>query len=488
MKGTITYAGLAIALLLTSTINAESLVETYDKALRSDPAIREAEARMMATLEKKPQARATLLPQLGLGGNLTNRISDGISTTEFAGAQDIRDQKRDDDTYTWQVDLQQTIFDTAAWRQLRRSDKEVAQARIDYESARQDLILRVAEAYFNVLASQDTLASERATKDAIARQLEQSTRRFEVGLIAITDVKESQAAYDDAIALEIAARRALASAKEALREVTGEYPETLATPGTEFPLIPPEPLIEQDWVDVALQQNSALESAKIGVEISRSNIQIAKSGHLPTVNLTAQYGNSRREGTLRDNADFSISDNESDQTNKQIGIGFSLPIYSGGSTSSAVQEQVYLHRASRENYEKVARSTERQTRDAYLGVIAEIARVRALARSVESNQTALEATEAGYDVGTRTTVDVLNSRESLFRAETQYARSKYDYLINVLKLKQSAGTLAAADVSEIDNWLKVSEQLDVIPGRGGQPDVQMEETTVPTQPEAGSGE
>jgi outer membrane protein len=353
----------------------------------------------------------------------------------------------------------------------------VAQARIDYESARQDLILRVAEAYFNVLASQDTLASERATKDAIARQLEQSTRRFEVGLIAITDVKESQAAYDDAIALEIAARRALASAKEALREVTGEYPETLATPGDEFPLIPPEPLIEQDWVDVALQQNSALESAKIGVEISRSNIQIAKAGHLPTVSLSASYGDNRTEGT-----------NVNDTTSKNIGIGFSLPIFSGGSTSSAVQEQVYLHRASRENYEKVARSTERQARDAYLGVIAEIARVRALARSVESNQTALEATEAGYDVGTRTTVDVLNSRESLFRAETQYARSKYDYLMNVLKLKQSAGTLAAADVSEIDNWLKVSEQLDVIPGRGGQPDVQMEETTVPTQPEAGSGE
>jgi outer membrane protein len=164
----------------------------------------------------------------------------------------------------------------------------------------------------------------------------------------------------------------------------------------------------------------------------------------------------------------------------QIGLQFRLPIYSGGGVSSQVQQNVYLHRAAKENFEKVARQTERETRDAYLGVIAEIARVQALARSEDSNQTALEATEAGYEVGTRTTVDVLNARQSLFLAQTQYARSKYDYLINVIKLKQAAGTLSPNDVKELDSWLTVKEILPTTPGRGATPDVQLKPGTPTT--------
>jgi outer membrane protein len=472
---------LCISLLTCSTVLAEDLVETYAKAQRNDPAIREAEANKMATLEQRPQARASLLPQLDLNSSWRNQVSDGITSNQFGA---VSDQENDSDTTTWSVDLSQTLFNTDQWRRLKRTDKVVAQAEIDYQVARQDLIIRVSEAYFNVLASQDTLVSEQATKDAIARQLEQAERRFEVGLIAITDVKESQAAYDDAVALEIAAKRSLASAKEALREITSEYPQTLAAPGDEFPLVPPNPQVEQDWVDIALQQNLSLESARIGAEISRENVRIARGGHFPTVSLDASLGNFNRESDITDNITGAPSQTEIDQDETSFGVSFNLPIYSGGGVSAAVQEQVYLHRASRENYEKTARNTEREARDAYLGVIAEIARVRALARSVESNQTALEATEAGYDVGTRTTVDVLNARESLFRAQTQYARVKYDYLINVLKLKQAAGTLSATDVSEINNWLAVSEELEKIPGRGGQPDAQLEESTVPTRPEA----
>jgi len=481
MNGTKLSAALCISLLASSAVLAENLVEIYTKAQRNDPAIREAEANKMATLQQRPQARANLLPQLDLNSSWRNQVSDGTTSNQFGSSSD---QENDSDTTRWSVDLNQTLFNTDLWRRLKRTDKVVAQAEIDYQVARQDLVIRVSEAYFNVLAAQDTLASERATKDAIARQLEQAERRFEVGLIAITDVKESQAAYDDAVALEIAARRSLASAKEALREITSEYPQTLAAPGDEFPLIPPNPQVEQDWVDVALQQNLSLESAKIGAEISRENVRIARGSHLPTLSFDASLGKFERDADITDNDTGVLTQTEIDQDEKSFGVSFKLPIYSGGGVSAAVQEQVYLHRASRENYEKTARNTEREARDAYLGVIAEIARVRALARSVESNQTALEATEAGYDVGTRTTVDVLNSRESLFRAQTQYARSKYDYLINVLKLKQAAGTLSASDVGEINNWLGISEQLEQIPGRGGQPDVEFEETTVPTRPEA----
>jgi outer membrane protein len=197
-----------------------------------------------------------------------------------------------------------------------------------------------------------------------------------------------------------------------------------------------------------------LESSKIGTDISRENVKISRAGHLPTLGLTAQIGNFKQDGTITDNTGMVAQrTTDNDQGQRQVGINFSLPIFEGGGTSAVVKENVYRHRAARENYEKVARSTEREARDAYLGVIAEISRVQALARSVESNQTALEATEAGYGVGTRTTVDVLNARDSLFKAETQYARSKYDYLVNVLKLKQAAGTLSPADVSEINNWL-----------------------------------
>ncbi|MCP4001336.1 MAG: TolC family outer membrane protein [Gammaproteobacteria bacterium] len=486
MKKMLTIALTGLTLLLAIPVQAETLLEIYDKAKRNDPSIREAEANMMATLQSKPKARAKLLPAVDATAGWSKSKRDGDTTSEIAGgaggttkeeAQTIRS-----DTTQWKINFSQTLFNANDWRSLKKADKEVARAQADYLAAKQDLMLRVSEAYFNVLAAQDTLASERAAKDAIGRQLEQANRRFEVGLIAITDVKEAQAGYDDAVALEISAQRSLATNKEALREITGEYPEKLANPGAEFPLIPPEPQVEQDWVDISMQQNLALESAKIGAEITRDNISIARTGHLPTVDFTASYGNTDSEGrnTFPDAAvpEAIRSDSSGNLDNGQFGIQINLPIFSGGGVSSQVQEQVYLHRASRENYEKVARSTERETRDAYLGVIAEIARVQALARSEDSNKTALEATEAGYDVGTRTTVDVLNARQSLFLAQTNYARAKYDYLINVIKLKQAAGTLSEDDIRLLDGWLVTTEELSSTPGRGDTPDTELPATVI----------
>jgi outer membrane protein len=467
-------AAVLISLLISLNANAESLWEIYEQAQRSDPALREAQANMQAQMQAKPNALAALLPQIDANAGWNHTKLDGQNPNNLGSLNPI---DTDTKSESWGFGLSQSLLDTDQWRTLKRADKEVARAAVDYQAAQQDLMTRVAEAYFNVLAAQDTLASERAAQDAIGRQLEQAERRFEVGLIAITDVKEAQAGFDDAVALEIAAQRSLAASKEALREITGEYPQTLAAPAEEFPLIPPDPQIEQDWVDISLDQNLALESAKIGAEISRVNIKIAEGGHWPTLDFDASYGNTNNDITNFINPNFS-SDGEQNRT--QVGLQLRLPIYSGGGVSSRVQEQVYLHRAAKENFEKVARNTERQTRDAYLGVIAEIARVQALARSEESNITALEATEAGYDVGTRTTVDVLNARQSLFLAQTQYARSKYDYLINVIKLKQAAGTLNPNDVKELDSWLTVKEILPATPGRGAIPDVQLKPGTPTT--------
>jgi outer membrane protein len=488
---------IALTLLIAPLAQGENLTGVYQKALRSDPGIREAEANMMAQLQTKPQARAVLLPQLDGTADWTKSKRDGDSTSNIGegagGTTAEKPQTVRSDVTSWRLNFSQTLFNTDQWRKLKKADKEVAQARADYLAAEQDLMLRVSESYFNVLASQDTLVSEQASKEAIGRQLEQAERRFEVGLIAITDVKEAQAAYDDAIALEIEAKRALANNKEALREITGEYPSELASPGDELPLLPPEPAVEQDWVDISLQQNITLESAKIGTEITRDNVSIARTGHLPTVDFVASYGNNDADGRQTfpkepQNDPFpDVSSTASDLDNGQFGIQFRLPIFSGGGVSADVQEKVYLHRAARENYEKVARNTERETRDAYLGVIAEIARVKALARSEESNTVALEATEAGYEVGTRTAVDVLDARRSLFLAQTQYARSKYDYLINVIKLKQAAGTLTMDDINEVSGWLAATEKLEAIPGRGGAPDVTAEELEDFSEPSSQPG-
>jgi len=485
MNKTLSLSGSILLLLAAGIAQAETLVEIYEKATRNDPAIREAEANMLATMENKPLARASLLPQIDANADWRYTNSDGTRTfavAEGAGGSfdgDTDSRQRD---YGWSVDLRQSLFNWDQWRQLKKADREAAQAEVDYSAAQQDLMVRVTEAYFDVLAAQDTLASERASKEAIGRQLEQAERRFEVGLIAITDVKEAQAAYDDAVALEISAQRSLASAKERLREITGEYPQELANPGQEFPLIPPEPQIEQDWVDISMQQNLRLESAKVGMEITRENIQIARGGYTPTLDFTASIGNNSNRGESTNitpqNPNPIATPTDRDIDSKRYGVQFSLPLFQGGGTSSRVQQEVYRHRASRENYEKVARETERETRDAYLGVIAEIARVRALARSEESNRTALEATEAGYEVGTRTTVDVLDARRSLFLAQTQYARSKYDYLINVVKLKLAAGTLTSQDIVQLNNWLVTEEALPATPGRGDTPDIEMESELV----------
>jgi len=346
---------------------------------------------------------------------------------------------------------------------LRQADKQVAQAEADYRAAQQDLMIRVATTYFDVLAAQDSLESEQAAKEAIGRQLEQATKRFEVGLIAITDVQEAQSGFDQAIAAEILAKRNLATAKEFLREIIGETPTELWGPQEEIPLISPAPAIEAEWVDMALQQNLSLLSSEIGAEIARDTVSFQRSGHWPSLEIQGSYNGSDAEGnraTGRLNPTTNIVElgpaqiNDRDNQGFDISLQLQFPIFSGGNVSSQTKQATYEYRAARERYQRTARQTERETRDAYLGVVSEIARVKALKQAKASAQTALEATEAGFDVGTRTTVDVLEQRRQLFLADVNYARSRYDYIINVLRLKQAAGNLIADDIVEVNGWLE----------------------------------
>ena len=440
----------------------ESLLDVYQRALQSDPVIREAEATYLAALEANPQARSAILPQIQFSAGETTRDSSGSNAiTQVVGTPPntttvtvVRDFEQNFDSITqWTLQLRQTLFRWDQFMGLKQADKRATQAGANFEAAKQALLVRVAERYFDVLAAEDSLNAQQGTKEAVARQLEQAEKRFEVGLIAITDVQEAKAAFDEAVAAEIAAKRALASAREFLREITGDYIEALESPITPLPLLTPDPADEDAWVQTALEQNLSLIANRIGKDIARDEIRIRRAGHYPTLDLVAS----------RVDVD-SVSDRSNDggpflpapfqQAQDSIELQLVIPLFGGGLVTSRVREAVYQHRAAQEALERVARQTERETRDAYLGVITEISRVQALRQAVESSQTALKATSAGFDVGTRTTVDVLDARRRLLQAETNFYRSRYDYLLNVLRLKQASGIVALEDLEQVDGWLE----------------------------------
>ena len=454
---------LLFSFVLIDNGTAASLLDVYEQALVNDPRIKEAFANKEAIIEAKPQARSFILPQLSGSASFSDNDSDGRSTFQQKIINPINGEEvvitnntdflQESETLQWDVTLRQAIFDYGSWMNLRKANKTVGQAEIDYLAAEQDLIIRVANAYFNVLAAEDTLEAEQAARQAIEKQLDQAQKRFDVGLIAITDVQEAQAAYDQSIANEIISKRNLATAKESLRAITDSYPGQLNKPDNNLPLIMPNPQSESDWVETSLEQNLSYLSAQVGVEIAKSEIKVQRSGHLPTIGIQASKRDIDTDSFRSDSGnEFNPADNEN--INEGVGVQLNLPLYSGGQVTSRVRQAVARHRASKEKLERVARETTRIARDSYLGVISGIATVKALQQSVKSSATALQATEAGYEVGTRTTVDVLDARRRLYSSQKNLAISKYDYLKNILQLKQAAGTLTRSDLEQINNWLK----------------------------------
>ncbi|MGQ0429086.1 MAG: TolC family outer membrane protein [Gammaproteobacteria bacterium] len=435
---------------MATSASAADLGAVYQRALANDPVIREAEANRRAARESRPQALAALLPQIDASGRYDDEETefDGAFVSPGGVTPQIRDS--DGDTTAWQLALRQSVFRWQNWAALKRADAEGAQAEADYRAAQQDLILRASEVYFNVLAAQDTLEAAQAAHDAIARQLEQSEKRFEVGLIAVTDVQEAKAAYDSATAALIQAKRTLATAGEQLRELTGDAWDMLEKPGVDMPLAGPDPANVEDWVRLAMDQNARLISSRLAADISRHDVSSERGGHFPSVDLVVTRNDSDESATITGTQAGDVNNQFEGTT---VSLQVTVPILSSGATSSRVRQAQFRHVAARERLERTARETERGTRDAYLGVEAEMARVQSLKQAVESARTALQATEAGYEVGTRTSVDVLDARRRLFEAETNYARSRYDYLLNVLRLKLAAGTLDAQGLNEINGLL-----------------------------------
>jgi outer membrane protein len=460
------WGGIATLLLASMPAAGADLLSVYDRALVNDPQIREAEANRLAQREARPQAIATLLPQVSATAGRSRDWSDGTGftqltfagsttpTTSNTGGVSINNNDR------WALQIRQSVFSWNNWVALRAASHEVAQAEADYLAQQQALAQRVAQQYFAVLNAQDTVAAQEAARNAITRQLEQSERRFEVGLIAITDVQDARAERDNAAAQVIAAKRALASAEEQLRATIGEKPSGLNAPSEDMPLLSPTPAAEEDWVRVSMEQNATLISSRLAADIARESVRSAFGNHLPTVDLVAGRTYSDADGRRTQlNAltqTNQLTNNVSETYGKSLALQFSLPIFSGGATQSRVRQSQHLWIAAKERLERTSRSTERSARDAYLGVNSEIARVQALKQALESSRTALAATEAGYEVGTRTSVDVLTSRQRLIQAQTNYSAAKYAYLNNLVQLRLAAGDLDRTTIEEINRWLTVT--------------------------------
>lgn len=436
----IAISALIASSLLSSQAWAENLIEVFDLSLTSDPQLLAEAASRQAVGELDDQATANFLPQIDLTASTAKTRVDASAQNFIGGESEFND-------HGYTLSLVQPLYRRQNFVQKEQADIAIEGAQASYVVAEQSLIVRVAERYFGVLGAEDDLTFALAEREAIAKQLEQTQQRFDVGMATITDTTEAQAAFDLANAAVIAAENALANANEQLRETSGKYIDDLTGLQKNSPLVSPEPADINQWSQTALIQNPSLLVAKSNVDNAEQTIELQKSGHYPSLDLVAQKNyNSQSDGN------FSGSTKTHTET---IGVQLTLPIYAGGAVVSRTREASYRLDQAMQNEEQQRRFVTRQTRESFNGVISGISRVQALKQAVVSNEKALESTQAGYEVGTRTTVDVLNARRNLFSARRDYARSRYDYILNTLRLKQAAGIVTVEDIVQINSWLEV---------------------------------
>jgi outer membrane protein len=456
-------AGFTIALPVAAA--AADFTQVYQDALANDPTYQQANATYMAAREARPEAWASLLPQIsGSAGRILDH-SAGLSTSIGASAsgQPVPSSfyaTTHNNARQWSLNLSQELFSWSDWMTLKAADSQVAEAQATYQAAAQNLILRVATSYFNVLAALDTLQAQESSLKAFDLQLEQANKRFEVGLIAITDVEQARAARDTAAAAVIADKQSLATAEDQLEVITGRQYDTLSEPGADMPLVTPNPASQDQWVQTSLQQNLSLIASRLAADVARENVRIAFGGHLPTVSLVASrsFNSAGVDESIVGLGDFNLPSWTND---RQIGLEVTVPIFSGGGTQARVHQAQYQWIAAKDAVEQASRSTVQQSRDAYLGVISGIAHVQALQQAMTSSQTAYRATEAGYRVGTQTEVDVLNALSTLVQAKTNFASSRYAYITSVVQLRFAAGTLDANEVQAINHWLGSSASVSL---------------------------
>ena len=428
----------ASLLMGIAPLYAQNLSQTYELAVQNAPVLKQAQAKQFAIGESKDQSIARFLPNISATGASSKNHLHNKKTNSFRGP--AANQEFWDNTFN--VNLTQPLFHWDHWIQLSQSDNQIAQAEATYLSELQNLMVKTTEAYFNVLYAQDNLQFAESEKQAIARQLEQAQQRFEVGISAITDVNEAQAGFDQANANEIEAANNLDNQKEALREIIGENDAALNALGEQLPLLKPEPADISAWSDTAELNNFNIISAFNQAEASRKAIDLQRSGHLPRLDLIASYG------AADNNSSFGFRGDT-----QRIGVELNVPLFEGGAVNSRTRQASYEYQAAKEDLTAKKRAVKRQVKDAYRGVMSTISRVAALKATVMSATSALKATEAGFGAGIRTMVDVLNEQRNLYRAKRDFSRTRYDYLINSIKLKQAASSLSQDDIEQVNRLL-----------------------------------
>ena len=435
MKFTRTALALALA-LAAGVAGAADLVTIYRDALVSDPVYQAARAQYQANRERLPQARSGYLPQIfGTAGWFRNEVDREI-------APDLSYS-----TTSYSLTLSQPVFRLQNWIAISQADKQVLQAEAILGSAAQDVIVRVAQAYFDVLLAQDNVTLSETQKTAISEQLNQAKRNFEVGTATIVDTLEAQARYDQSVAKEIADKNDLEVKRRALQQLLGKLPDGLVPLKEQLPLIVPQPANVEEWVTASRDSSFAVLVARLGFEIAEEEVRRQRAGHLPTLDLSASYGRNHNPASASPGI---IGPN----TNAgSLGLTLSVPIYQGGLTQSRVREALALRDRTRQDLENTERTVAQQVSASFLNVTSGIAQVRALEQAQVSTQSQLDSTILGRDVGVRTSVDVLNAQQQVTQTRRDLQQARYNYLLNTLRLKAATGTLNEADLEVINRAL-----------------------------------
>lgn len=418
---------------LLSAAHAADLMQVYQQAIANDAVIASARASLAAGEERVVQGRAGLLP--------TANLSASRSRTE------LQQQNRDYDSKGYTLSLSQPLFRLANWETYQQGKLQTEVSIAQFGQAQQDLILRVAQAYFDVLVAEDTLSSIVSQKAATSEQLAFAKRNFEVGTATITDTHEAQARYDLIIAQELAAQNNLAIARSALQQITGSPVDTLAELRANVELRGPQPEQIDPWVAGAQTSNYSVVAQELALEIARREIRRNRAGHTPTVDLVANRNYSDQTGT-----DL-IAGNVA-RTSNSVGLQLNIPLFSGFAVSSRVNEAIALQDRARADLDNARRTAAQAARQAYFSVTSGLSQIKALEAAEASSRSALEANQLGYQVGVRINIDVLNAQQQLFVARRDLSRARYETLLNSLRLKAAAGTLNETDVQNINDLLE----------------------------------
>jgi outer membrane protein len=430
---------IAVYLSAISAAHAEDLLDIYRLARENDPAIRAATAAYAAAQEARPKSLSLLLPQVSATAN-ASRVREEISNS--AGLLSNIDQSFSERGYG--LDLVQSIYNHSYHVQLRQADSRLAKAEADYGAAQQDLILRAARSYFDVLAADQDLVFARSDRYSLGERLDQTMQRYEAGANTLTLVLEVQASYDLAVANEVTAINALYSAREGLRALTGVVHEELHVVAEGFPLEAPEPHDMTPWVQLGQRQNLKLLAAQATEQIAREEVARQSAGHLPSLDLVVSH---------RVDAFGGGGFGARDSTISLIGVRLNVPLLSGGLVSALAREAAQLYIQATEQRVQTQRAVERAVRDAYRAVLASISMVRASKQGVTFNEAALEAVQTSYEAGKRTIQDVHSAQSNLYRAKRNYAEARHNYLLNVLQLKEAVGALAPGDLEQVNAFL-----------------------------------